>query len=119
MSLSKRLSFNTLRQAQGANRQAQGANRTFRSRLNKGRAILGIGVNDCLQPRKIYSRSYCVGRHVHHFELIIVNDCSSDRIVEITRTYELKDRRVKEYTNETCNNATALYSINRHNPFTN
>lgn len=36
-----------------------------------------------------------------NFELINIDDCSSDRIVEIARTYEVKDRRVKEYTNET------------------
>jgi glycosyltransferase involved in cell wall biosynthesis len=35
------------------------------------------------------------------FELIIVDDCSSDRTVEIAKLYEAKDNRVKVYLNET------------------
>lgn len=35
-----------------------------------------------------------------HFELIIVDDCSTDQSLEIARTYEVKDDRVKVYVNE-------------------
>ncbi|PWT72745.1 MAG: hypothetical protein C5B59_15000 [Bacteroidetes bacterium] len=34
------------------------------------------------------------------FELIIVNDCSKDRTVEIAKSYEAKDSRVHVYSNE-------------------
>lgn len=34
------------------------------------------------------------------FELIIVDDCSSDRTVEIAKSYELLDKRVKVYIND-------------------
>ena len=34
------------------------------------------------------------------WELIIVDDCSTDRTVEITRSYEAKDSRIKVYVNE-------------------
>lgn len=34
------------------------------------------------------------------FELIVVDDCSTDRTVEIARQYETKDTRVKVYVNE-------------------
>lgn len=36
-----------------------------------------------------------------NFELIIVDDCSNDRTVEIARSYEAKDKRIKVYENET------------------
>ena len=36
-----------------------------------------------------------------HLELIVVDDCSKDRTVEIARTYEAKDSRVKVFVNET------------------
>jgi glycosyltransferase involved in cell wall biosynthesis len=35
-----------------------------------------------------------------HFELIIVDDCSSDKTVDIARSYESKDTRVRVYQNE-------------------
>ncbi len=35
-----------------------------------------------------------------NFELIIVDDCSSDNSVEIARTYEKKDERIRVYVNE-------------------
>jgi glycosyltransferase involved in cell wall biosynthesis len=35
-----------------------------------------------------------------NFELIIVDDCSNDNTVEIARSYEAKDNRVKVYVNE-------------------
>lgn len=35
-----------------------------------------------------------------NFELIIVDDCSGDRSVEIAKAYEAKDNRVKVYMNE-------------------
>lgn len=35
-----------------------------------------------------------------NFELIIVDDCSTDKTVEIARSYEAKDDRVKVYVNE-------------------
>lgn len=35
-----------------------------------------------------------------NFELIIVDDCSTDKTVEIARSYEAKDERVKVYVNE-------------------
>ena len=35
-----------------------------------------------------------------NWELIIVDDCSSDRTVEIARSYEVKDDRIKVYINE-------------------
>lgn len=35
-----------------------------------------------------------------NFELIIVDDCSTDKTVEIARSYEAKDKRVKVYVNE-------------------
>jgi glycosyltransferase involved in cell wall biosynthesis len=34
-----------------------------------------------------------------NFELIIVDDCSSDKTVEIAKQFELKDSRVKVYIN--------------------
>lgn len=34
------------------------------------------------------------------WELIIVDDCSSDRTVEIAKSYESKDKRIKVYVNE-------------------
>lgn len=34
------------------------------------------------------------------FELIIVDDCSSDKTVEIAKSYEAKDNRIKVYINE-------------------
>ncbi len=34
------------------------------------------------------------------WELIIVDDCSKDRTVEIARSYEAKDQRIKVYVNE-------------------
>ena len=34
------------------------------------------------------------------FELIIVDDCSTDRTVEIARSYEVKDSRIKLFINE-------------------
>ena len=37
---------------------------------------------------------------LHEFELIIVDDCSTDRTVQIARLYEGKDQRVKVYINE-------------------
>jgi glycosyltransferase involved in cell wall biosynthesis len=36
-----------------------------------------------------------------NLELIVVDDCSKDRSVEIARTYAAKDDRVKVYVNET------------------
>jgi glycosyltransferase involved in cell wall biosynthesis len=36
-----------------------------------------------------------------NFELIVVDDCSKDRTVEISRRYETRDSRVKVYVNET------------------
>jgi glycosyltransferase involved in cell wall biosynthesis len=36
----------------------------------------------------------------HDFELIIVDDCSTDRTVEIAKKYAEKDRRVKVYQND-------------------
>lgn len=35
-----------------------------------------------------------------NLELIVVDDCSSDRTVEVARTYEAKDDRVKVYVNQ-------------------
>lgn len=35
-----------------------------------------------------------------NFELIIVDDCSTDRTVEIAKSYEAKDSRIKVYVNE-------------------
>ncbi len=35
-----------------------------------------------------------------NFELIIVDDCSKDKTVDIARNYELKDTRVRVYVNE-------------------
>jgi glycosyltransferase involved in cell wall biosynthesis len=35
-----------------------------------------------------------------NFELIIVDDCSSDKTVEISKQYQLKDSRIKVYVNE-------------------
>jgi len=35
-----------------------------------------------------------------NWELIITDDCSSDRTVEITKEYEKKDKRIKVYVNE-------------------
>lgn len=35
-----------------------------------------------------------------NFELIIVDDCSADRTVEIAKSYEEKDKRIKVYVNE-------------------
>lgn len=35
-----------------------------------------------------------------NWELIIVDDCSTDRTVEIARSYEAKDSRIKTYINE-------------------
>jgi len=35
-----------------------------------------------------------------HFELIVVDDCSTDRTVEIVRSFEKKDFRVRLYINE-------------------
>jgi glycosyltransferase involved in cell wall biosynthesis len=35
-----------------------------------------------------------------NFELIIVDDCSTDKTVEIAKSYEAKDNRVKVYINE-------------------
>jgi glycosyltransferase involved in cell wall biosynthesis len=35
-----------------------------------------------------------------NFELIVVDDCSKDRTVEIAKCYELKDNRINVYTNE-------------------
>lgn len=36
-----------------------------------------------------------------NFELIIVDDCSTDRTLEIAKGYEAKDKRIKVYKNET------------------
>ena len=36
-----------------------------------------------------------------NFELIVVDDCSKDRTVEIAKGYELKDKRVRVFVNET------------------
>ena len=36
-----------------------------------------------------------------YFELIIVDDCSKDKTVEIAKKYERMDERVKVYINET------------------
>lgn len=38
--------------------------------------------------------------HYQNWELIIVDDCSKDRSVEIARTYEKKEDRIKVYENE-------------------
>ena len=35
-----------------------------------------------------------------HFELIVVDDCSSDQTVDIARTFALKDTRIKVYQND-------------------
>lgn len=35
-----------------------------------------------------------------NFELIIVDDCSKDRTVEIARNYEVRDKRIKVFVNE-------------------
>jgi len=35
-----------------------------------------------------------------HFELIIVDDCSTDKSVEIAKTYEAQDKRIKVYVND-------------------
>jgi glycosyltransferase involved in cell wall biosynthesis len=35
-----------------------------------------------------------------NFELLIVDDCSADKTVEIARSYEVKDSRIKVYVNE-------------------
>ena len=35
-----------------------------------------------------------------YFELIIVDDCSTDKSVEIAKNYEAKDKRIKVYVNE-------------------
>lgn len=35
-----------------------------------------------------------------HFELIIVDDCSTDKSVEIAKTYETRDKRIKVYVNK-------------------
>ena len=35
-----------------------------------------------------------------NFELIIVDDCSKDKTVEIAKSYSLKDKRIKLYVNE-------------------
>lgn len=35
-----------------------------------------------------------------NFELIIVDDCSTDKTVQIVRSYEAKDKRVRVYVNE-------------------
>ncbi|MEJ7676467.1 MAG: glycosyltransferase family A protein [Segetibacter sp.] len=35
-----------------------------------------------------------------NFELIIVDDCSIDKTVEIARSYEMRDERIKVYVNE-------------------
>lgn len=35
-----------------------------------------------------------------NFELIIVDDCSKDNTVNIAKSYEQKDQRVKVYINE-------------------
>jgi glycosyltransferase involved in cell wall biosynthesis len=36
----------------------------------------------------------------HNFELIIVDDCSTDNTINIIRDYEVKDNRIKVYINE-------------------
>ena len=35
-----------------------------------------------------------------NFELIIVDDCSTDKTVEIAKSYEVKDNRIKVYIND-------------------
>lgn len=55
-----------------------------------------------------------------NFELIIVDDCSKDKTVEIAKNYELKDRRIKVYVNEVNlgdypnRNKAASYAIGKY-----
>ena len=43
----------------------------------------------------ILSQSY------ENFDFLIIDDCSSDNTKEILKTYQIKDKRVKIFTNET------------------
>lgn len=55
-----------------------------------------------------YNREYYIGEAIEsvlastyqNFELIIVDDCSTDRTVEIAKHYQNKDSRIKLYVNE-------------------
>jgi glycosyltransferase involved in cell wall biosynthesis len=55
-----------------------------------------------------YNREYCIAEAIEcvlasayrHFELIIVDDCSSDNTAAIARAYEAKDARIKVFVNE-------------------
>ena len=57
----------------------------------------------------VYNGAKYVGRAIDsilvqtysNFELIIVNDCSTDNTLEVIREYEGKDSRIKVYCNET------------------
>jgi glycosyltransferase involved in cell wall biosynthesis len=44
-------------------------------------------------------KSVLASSHID-FELIIVDDCSTDKTIEIARKFEAKDSRVKVYVNE-------------------
>lgn len=42
----------------------------------------------------------CINQTFKDWELIIINDCSTDNTLEVANTYALKDERIHVYTNE-------------------
>ena len=61
--------------------------------------------------KEIYLNSFICSiqnQNLKEFELIIVDDCSTDKSVEIIKNFQLKDRRIKLLINK--NNKQALYS---------
>ena len=42
----------------------------------------------------------CINQTYKDWELIIINDCSTDNTLEIAKSYALKDSRIKVFTNE-------------------
>ena len=51
----------------------------------------------------VYNTEKYIGEAIEtykDFELIIVNDCSTDRTLEILKKYQKKDKRIKILTNE-------------------